>query len=417
MRETHLALRNLRGVLILLIVAFHCFSAYIVTQPAHPLPFDQPPYDWRAFPMIDNERWLGFDLFCAFQFFYLMQLMFFLSGLFVWPSISHRRWRRFVGHRTIRLGMPFVLGVYLLMPLVFFPVYRVTAVDPGWSAFWSHWTALPITPTGPMWFLWFLLALNIGAALIFRLAPGTCALLAPHLAKAATRPSILFVFLVAICAITYLPLSAIYSPWQWVGIGPFEVQASLGPQYAIFFLFGLAVGAYGHDRGLLDAHGALVHHWRRWLIGSFAAFFLWIISTALIAKVPGAPVAALQIVGDLGLVIFAASACFGLAGLFLRFANVSWPPLIDSVSEHAYGIYFFHYLFAIWLQFALLDLPFGAVAKGLIVLAGTVILSCTASIGTDRLVDGGRALLALGVTWFGALSPAGGRLSRTNLSD
>jgi hypothetical protein len=53
----------------------------------------------------------------------------------------------------------------------------------------------------------------------------------------------------------------------------------------------------------------------------------------------------------------------------------------------------------------------------LIVLAGTVILSCAASIGTDRLVDGGRALLALGVSWFGALSPADGRLSRTNLSD
>src|ERR1700722_8797212 len=74
--------RGLRRVLLLLIVAFHSLSAYIVTQPTTPPAFDLPPYDWRVFPIIDNERWLGFDLFCEFQFLYLMQFMFFLSGLF-----------------------------------------------------------------------------------------------------------------------------------------------------------------------------------------------------------------------------------------------------------------------------------------------------------------------------------------------
>jgi hypothetical protein len=83
-------LKNLRGALLLLIVAFHAFSAYIVTQPATPPAFDSPPFDWRIFPIIDNERWFGFDLFCAFQFLYLMHFMFFLSGLFVWPACSAR---------------------------------------------------------------------------------------------------------------------------------------------------------------------------------------------------------------------------------------------------------------------------------------------------------------------------------------
>jgi hypothetical protein len=91
MPKASLPLGNLRGVAILLILAFHCVSAYIVTQPTHALAFDAPPYDWRAFPIIDSERWLGFDLFCAFAFLYLMQLMFFLSGLFVWPSLAARR--------------------------------------------------------------------------------------------------------------------------------------------------------------------------------------------------------------------------------------------------------------------------------------------------------------------------------------
>src|SRR5262252_6497300 len=88
--KSSLALRNLRGVVIILILAFHSFSAYIVSQPASPGRFDEPPYTWRAFPIIDSERWIGFDLLCAFMFLYLMQLMFFLSGLFVWPSLSSR---------------------------------------------------------------------------------------------------------------------------------------------------------------------------------------------------------------------------------------------------------------------------------------------------------------------------------------
>jgi len=90
MPKASLPLGNLRGVAILWILAFHCVSAYIVNQPPHALPFDAPPYDWRAFPIIDDQRWLGFDLFCAFAFLFLMQLMFFLSGVFVWPSIERR---------------------------------------------------------------------------------------------------------------------------------------------------------------------------------------------------------------------------------------------------------------------------------------------------------------------------------------
>jgi glucans biosynthesis protein C len=127
MFQVSLALRNLRGLAILLIVAFHCLSAYIVNQPAHPPPFDLAPYEWRAIPIVDSERWLGFDLFCAFQFLYLMQLMFFLSGLFVWPSLLRRGGRQFVGHRLVRLGVPFVVGAYLVMPLAF---YRSIASPP-----------------------------------------------------------------------------------------------------------------------------------------------------------------------------------------------------------------------------------------------------------------------------------------------
>ena len=60
-----LALNNLRGFVILLVLSFHSVLAYLNFLPALPFPFDRPPYLWRAFPIIDTVRWFGFDLFCA----------------------------------------------------------------------------------------------------------------------------------------------------------------------------------------------------------------------------------------------------------------------------------------------------------------------------------------------------------------
>src|SRR5262245_54604446 len=125
MSKSSLALSNLRGFAILMVVAFHAFIAYLGSHPASPPPFDDPPYNWLANPIIDNERWFGFDLFCAFEYIHLMQLMFFLSGLFVWPSLVRKGGKKFLFDRFLRLGVPFFIGVYLLMPLAYWPVYRV----------------------------------------------------------------------------------------------------------------------------------------------------------------------------------------------------------------------------------------------------------------------------------------------------
>jgi hypothetical protein len=369
-------------VVIILILAFHSFSAYIVSQPASPERFDEPPYSWRAFPIIDSERWIGFDLLCAFMFLYLMQLMFFLSGLFVWPSLSRRGWRSFLSRRAFRLSVPFVVATYVLMPITFYPVYRVTAVDPTWSAFWEHWTALPISPTGPMWFLWFLLVLDIAAAVLLLRYK---AYISSILNKIILDPIRSFIVLICISAVLYLPLAAIYLPWQWIGYGPFEIQATFAPQYALYFAAGVAVGVYGLERGLLDVNGMLVQRWHYWAFGSIGAFVLWIGPTALIVRGGITLMGGLQIAANLSLVIFVGAACFGMIAMLLRYGTVHWP-INDQISENAYGIYFFHYTVAVWLQYALLGIALPAIAKGLFVLVGTLLLSLAASVLTYRII-------------------------------
>src|SRR6516162_8854374 len=133
-----------------------------------------------------------------------MHLMFFLSGLFVYPSLARKGMVRFVFDRFVRLGVPFLLGVFLLMPLAYYPVYRTAAVDPAWSAFWSHWRALPFWPSGPLWFLSVLFGCNLILVVLCATIPRLPERLAALSAKASVHPVQFLVCLVAIAALAYL---------------------------------------------------------------------------------------------------------------------------------------------------------------------------------------------------------------------
>jgi len=387
MSRAGLALDNLRGFVILMVLAFHSFMAYMASLPLSPLPFDAPPYDWQAHPIIDKRRWLGFDLFGAFQFLHLMQLMFFLSGLFVWPSLVRKGTTPFLRDRVLRLGVPFVVDVFLLMPLAYFPVYYVRSVDPNWSVFWSQWIALPFWPSGPIWFLWFVLVLNIVAAGLYSLAPRTKELLGRLSVYAGNQPERFFIGLVTVSALAYLPLAAFFEPWQWVHFGPFAIQASLAPQYAIYFLTGLVIGSGGIDRGLLVVDTVLARRWPFWLVGAFAAFLLWIFPAALIVRGQDTALAGLEIARGLGVVLFAGSACFASIAFFLRFASMR-RPILGKISENGYGIYLFHYVFVIWTQYALLQIAMPAIVKGAIVLGTTLALSWAVSVAVSSTPAG-----------------------------
>jgi len=389
MSKSSLALSNLRGFTILMVVAFHSFTAYLGSQPAAQPLFNSPPYSWQANPILDSERWFGFDLFCAFEYVHLMQLMFFLSGLFVWPSLVRKGGGKFLYDRFLRLGVPFVIGLYLLMPAALYPVYRVSAADPSWSAYWSQWMALPFWPSGPMWFLWCLLALNIAAVGLYRLAPRSGEILGRLSARACEDPVRFFVGFVILCALAYMPVSAVFEPWEWVQFGPFAFQPSLAPLYVIYFFAGLGVGTYGIERGLLGSDGTLAQRWPLWVLGGGAAFLVWIIPTALIVN--GYAIVGLQIVADLGFVLSSVTICLALMAIFLRFAT-SRRPFLESLSDHAYGIYLVHYLFVVWLQYLLLGAPLFAVVKAAIVFAGTLLLSWGIIAAVCRIPFGARLM-------------------------
>ncbi len=389
--RTSLALRNLRGLAILLVLAFHSVLPYVWSANASPFPFDQPPYEWRAFPIVDSRRWFGFDLFCAWQDVYLMCLMFFLSGLFAWPSLARKGSRKFLGDRLLRLGVPFVFGVIVVAPLALYPAYRVIAVDPSPIAYGRRLLALPFWPNGPMWFLWMLLALTIAAAGLHRFAPHWVLFLGRLSSHATARPGRYYIGVATAAALAYVPLAIAFTPWNWSEHGPFSLQLSRPLLYAVYYLAGLGVGAHGVERGLLAPEGILARRWRVWLACALAFLLLWMGLTGLTLTYATSAPLTLQIAADVSFALAGAGGCFFVMAACLRFGAVR-SRLFDGLSKNALGIYLLHYAPLVWLQYALLDAPLFAIAKAMIVFGGTLLLAFAAT-AAIRFVPFGSRLI------------------------
>jgi peptidoglycan/LPS O-acetylase OafA/YrhL len=382
MSDTSRALRNLRAFAIVMVVSFHSGLAYLASQPSAPEPFDSPPYYWIATPILDSQRWLGFDLYSAFQYVSLMPVMFFLSGVFVWPSLVRKGSLAFLTGRLLRIGLPFLFGVYVLMPVAYYPAYRVTAMDPGWPAFLRHLLALPFWPSGPLWFLWELLLFDIAAVVLYRTAPRSGDVLKRLSASAGDAPGRYFCGLVAISALAYVPLALVFGASHWSEFGPFALQPERILLYLVYFFAGIGVGAHGYDRGLLRADGELARRWPIWLGAAAGTFLLWMACVA--PSVYGRSNLLIDLAGYLAVVLAVASAYFGFAAVFLRFATAR-RRFADSLAENAYVIYLVHYVFVVWLQYALLGAALPAVAKGVVVFAVALALSWGLAAGLGRL--------------------------------
>jgi peptidoglycan/LPS O-acetylase OafA/YrhL len=412
--RSSLALSNMRALVILTVLAFHSVLAYLGSLGTAAFPFDQAPYKWRAFPVVDSQRWYGFDLFCAWQDVYLMSLMFFLSALFTWPALARKGPWKFLGERFLRLGVPFVFALTVVMPVALYPVYRVTAAEPSLMGYIQHLLALPFWPNGPMWFLWQLLALTVVAALLRRFAPRVVDVLGRLSASAATHPFRFFIGLVAASALAYVPLAIAFTPWDWSNHGPFAIQLSRPLHYAVYYFAGLGVGAFGLERGLLAPGGELARNWAGWLALALVSLMLWMGLTALAMAYTAPAWISLQIAIDISFVLACASGGFFVMAACLRFIAKRSLVLVN-LADKSFGLYLFHYVFVVWLQYALLGVALFAIAKAMIVFAGTLLLAwaTTVVIGFvpfgSLLLGAGRSVLA------NAASPANAASSGGNL--
>jgi surface polysaccharide O-acyltransferase-like enzyme len=338
-------------------------------------------YTW--FGHGDPMRWLGFDLVVLFNDSFFMALMFFISGLFVRDSLARKGWAVFLRDRAWRLGVPFLISVFVLMPIAYYPTFLryhlPGTTDFNFLHFWWHTLTVGPWPSGPAWFLWVLLALDVMAAAVWAMAPGIIDALGRLIYAARNRPMLAFVVFLIVSITAYLPMHLAFGDISWLEPGrfPLPIQTSRILLYPAYFFIGVGVGAVYLRAGLLAENGELARRWLVWL--AFALVFYVAILVVVYAHHNWvadfeSPPLVWKLSYGLVFAAYSAAMAFAVTAVFLRFTGPG-SGLLDAMQPSAYGIYLLHYIFIIWLQYAVYDYSFPAVVKFAIVFTGTLSLS------------------------------------------
>lgn len=355
------------------------------------------PYTY--FGHTDLQSFMGFDAVAVFNDSYFMAAMFLLSGLFVWPSLQHKGIASFLRDRWWRLGFPFLVAAFVLMPIAY---YAEAPRQPeiGFAAYW--WKTITIGPwqSGPAWFIGVLLVFDLLAAMLYRVLPRLVEVLGELSLAGLRRPHLSLWALFIGSIVAYVPAEIYFGSTRWFTVGPFSIQASRVLLYLLYFLSGVGIGSVPYEQGLLARNGELARRWRVWLAVTVAAFGSMI--ALLYVKhdvLPDAnqPPLWWNTVYALAFAFFSAAQTFNLLALFLKFGSDGWS-LLDPLRENSYGIYLIHYVPMLWLQYALFDASLApvmqetAMLKALIAFVLTLAASWAATAALRKIPGATRVL-------------------------
>ena len=347
MSGRNIALDRARTALTVLVVIHHAIIPYT--------------YYGRA----DAQTWLGFDGIVLANDSFFMAAFFFLSGLFVWPSLRRKTITQFLGDRALRLALPFAVAALLLMPLAYYAVELRRPAPLGLGAFWWKTVTAGPWPSGPVWFIWVLLTFDLLAAAIFRIAPDSPAPINRLSLSGYARPLVFFIAFAAVTTLAYVPMRLHFGVNIWFEFGPFSVQASRVLLYAACFMFGAGIGYAHPERGLLGEGNALARQWGRWALAALAAYSMIVALVYYrrgILPDPNMLPQWWEVAYAVVFPLFSAAMTFAVLAWFMR-REASRAPLLDAMQPSAYGIFLIHYVPVLWMQYWLLGRDLSAFSK------------------------------------------------------
>lgn len=342
----------------------------------------------------DGQWFLFFDALVTFNDSYFMAAMFLLSGLFVWPSLKRKSVSNFLRGRWSRLGLPFAVGVTILMPIAYYAVeVRKSGPGSGFVVYW--WKTVTVGPweSGPIWFLGVLLAFDMLAAAIYLASPGFVETIGRVATAKVERPAYAFWMFLAASVVAYVPLDFYFGIGRWFTLGPLAVQADRILLYLLYFFVGAGIGAVRGDRTLLSGNGELARQWPAWLVATLVSY------TVLIGLIyykreflpdPNNPPLGWDTLHAFFFACFSASQTVNLLALFLRFDSRD-RSILDPLRENSFGIFLIHYAPLLWLQYALYGITLApipqvtAILKAVIVFVLTVAISWSATLALRKI--------------------------------
>jgi len=323
------------------------------------------PFPW---PAHDIARGEGFDALLGFIHGFRMQVFFFLAGFF-----GHMVWRRlgtraFVGQRALRIGLPFIVGMIVLVPILG-GLWAWGESRSGGTYFAENRPNLSLLtyPTVHLWFLEMLLFLYVAALLTARLGEWQ------PVARALPRIDSAFDWLMRQWWKPFiLVVPAVACLWNGPRIGELEFAGmALLPAFRAFAYYALffALGWWLHRRiHLVD----MLRSWVPLYLGiGFVAYIAWGISLkAAMAPEAAAHITKIKLVGHTAAALYSWCMTFAVTGLFLRFAN-GHRPWTRYIADASYWWYLWHLPIVIALQIWVAAWPLNGWLKLLLILALT----------------------------------------------
>jgi len=348
---------------------------------------------YTHFGHTDAKSWIGFDMVVLATDSFFMAMFFFLSGLFVWPSLSHKTTAIHLRDRLLRLGLPFAIAAVTVIPLAYYAIALRQNLDLTFAAFW--WKTVTVGPweSGPVWFVWVLLVFDLLASLLYRLSPNLLDPIHRLSEQCFEQPAKFFLFLLAVTTLAYIPALIYFGPNRWFELGPFSVQASRILLYAAYFFIGAGIGVAHLNQGVLSADGRLAKSSWGWLIATLIPYCLmWgliYIKREILGNPDPQPTWYLASYGFF-FVAFSAAILFAILGFFLG-SKRRWN-ILDRMQGDAYGIFLVHYPIVLWLQYWLFDYDLPAIVKAAIAFVLTVAFSWAVTAALRKIPGATRVL-------------------------
>lgn len=355
------ALDGLRATMMLLGVVFHSACSYMTVGLG------------KVWPYKDQYQSVFADFLVSFLHVFRMPIFFVLAGLFAALLYSRRGAKGLLNNRFQRIGIPFIVGLFVLFPItnfafIFANVAAKVSIGDAWAAVWAAaQTSAVYLPTFTMhlWFLYYLLYFYVAAVFVAWLCshlPATARAAALRGFKALVeRPVLRVVVLGIVTALTLAPMGGYFA--TNTGLVP---DANIALAYGVFFAFGWLL--YAH-RDLLT--GFTNFAWSQTVAGAV----LYVAVKYAIAPVFGAD----QYTGG-ALVLWSVSGgiCawmlfFGFTGLFLRYLDKP-SATVRYIVDGSYWVYLLHLPFLMFVVGALGGTTLAAGLKLAIVITSAAVV-------------------------------------------
>lgn len=334
------------------------------------------PYTY--FGHTDPKFFFGFDMIVLATDSFFMAMFFFLSGLFAWSGIARKGALSYLADRLLRLGLPFVICAFTIIPLAYYAISLRQNPEIGFSEYWWNMVTKGPWPSGPIWFLWVLLGFDVVACILHRLSPNLLDPINRLSLYGRRRPAVFFAVMLAVTAAFYVPGLMYFGPSSWLEFGPFSVQHGRVMLYATYFFFGAGIGVANMDRGLLSAEGRMAKVSWDWMVLAIVPYCLLWVLIFIKREILGNPSPLPNWYEGLYaacFAVFSVAIMFLILAFFQRFKQSGSARLLDPMQADAYGMFLVHYPIALWLQYLLFDYDLPAIVKATVGFVLTVAFS------------------------------------------